>query len=80
MTVIELGNKLREMYETKGALKTTMIHLFGVLYADEIRAIHASPAEIIKAAKLQPSYATEIAKGMNLSKYLDLKEEYKGKF
>ena len=38
MTVIELGHKLREMYETKGANKTTMIHLFGAIYADEINA------------------------------------------
>ncbi len=28
MTVVELGNKLREMSEIKNAKRTTMIHLF----------------------------------------------------
>lgn len=32
MTVLELGNKLSEMYETVGTNKSTMIHLFGVIY------------------------------------------------
>ena len=30
MTVVELGNKLREMSEIKNAKRTTMIHLLGV--------------------------------------------------
>ncbi|MFU0784390.1 hypothetical protein [Clostridium sp.] len=80
MTVVELGCKLREMYEIKGANKTTMIHLFGTIYAEEIKAAGTTPAAVIKAAEMQPSYATEVNKGMNLAKYLKLKPEYEGKF
>lgn len=80
MTVIELGNKLREMYETKGVLKTTMIHLFGVIYADEMRNFGIKPIEVVKAAKMHESYSTEVSKGMNLSKYVELKPKYKNMF
>ena len=80
MTIIELGDKLRQMYETKGAKKTTMIHLFGVIYADEMRDSEIKPIQVVKAAKMPESYQTEINKGMNLSKYLDLKPNYKNMF
>jgi len=79
MTILELGNKLREMYETKGANKTTMIHLFGVIYANEMRNAGIKPIEVVKAAQLPESYQTEVNKGMNLSLYVDLKPEYKNK-
>ena len=80
MTVNELGNKLRKMYETKGANKTTMIHLFGVIYSNEIREAGIKPMEIVKAAQVNDSYSTEVNKGMNLSKYVELKQEYKDTF
>ena len=80
MTVLDLGNKLREMYETVGANKSTMIHLFGVIYADEMRNAGIKPIEVVKAAQMQESYQTEVNKGMNLSKYVDLKPVYKNKF
>lgn len=80
MTVNELGNKLRKMYETKGANKTTMIHLFGVIYSNEIREAGIVPIEIVKAAQMNDSYSTEVNKGMNLSKYVELKQEYKDTF
>lgn len=80
MTVIELGNKLKEMYETKGANKTTMIHLFGVMYADVMRNAGIKPIEVIRAAEMHESYQTEVNKGMNLSEYVDLKPQYNNKF
>lgn len=80
ITVVELGNKLREMSEIKNAKRTTIIHLFGVLYADEMRIAGISPAAVIKAAGIQPSYVVEINKGINLAKYLELKPEYKDQF
>ena len=52
MTSLELGNILKKMYETKGVNKTTMIHLFGVIYADEIRDAGIKPIEIVKAAQM----------------------------
>ena len=80
MTVLELGKKLREMYETPGANKTTMIHLFGIIYSDEITNAKITAAEIIHAADMQPSYATEVYKGIRLGEYVELKSFYKNKF
>jgi len=80
MNSVELGIKLRNMYERKGANKTTMIHLFGIIYADEIRSAGITSAEIVKAAKMHESYKTEVSKGMSLSAYVDLKQEYKDTF
>jgi len=80
MTINELGNKLRKMYDTKGANKTTMIHLFGVIYSNEIREAGIKPIEIVKVAQMHESYQTEVNKGMNLSEYVVLKQEYKDVF
>lgn len=80
MTILELGNILKNMYETKGVNKTTMIHLFGVIYADEIRDAGIKPIEIVRAAQMPESYQTEVNKGMNLSVYVDLKQKYKDTF
>jgi hypothetical protein len=80
MTSLELGNKLREMYEINGAKRVTMIHLFGVIYADDMREANVKPLEVVKAAQLPESYGTEVYKGMNLSTYVDLKSKYKNNF
>ncbi|MDD2497763.1 MAG: hypothetical protein GX625_19550 [Clostridiaceae bacterium] len=80
MTLLELGNKLKEMYETEGANKSTMIHLFGIIYGDEMRNAGVKPIDVVKAAQMQESYQTEVNKGMNLSKYVELKAVYKNKF
>ncbi len=80
MTIAALGEKLAEMYARKGENQSTMIHLFGVLYAGEIEASKASAGEVVRAAGLPESYKTEVRKGMNLSKFVRLRDEYKGKF
>lgn len=80
MTSIELAEKLRKMYERKGVNKTTMIHLFGVIYADEIRNAGITAIEIVKAAQMPDSYQAEVNKGIGLSRYVDLKIEYKNVF
>lgn len=38
------------------------------------------PIDVVKAAQMQESYQTEVNKGMNLSKYVDLKPVFKNKF
>lgn len=80
MTSIELGSRLKKMYENKGFNKTTMIHLFGIIYADEIRNAGIKAIEIVKAARIPESYQAEVNKGIGLSKYVDLKQEFKNKF
>ncbi|GKU82018.1 hypothetical protein NCCP28_14140 [Niallia sp. NCCP-28] len=50
--------------------KVASIHFFGVKYASFIQENHLSVREIIKASGLNTSYATEISKGIKLSKYV----------
>lgn len=77
MTVIELGNKLKEMYEGSNGNKTAMIHLFAIRYAEEIRCNRCTPKEILKVAQMPESYFAEINKGIKLAKYVDIKDKYR---
>ncbi|MEZ9142798.1 MULTISPECIES: hypothetical protein [unclassified Shewanella] len=71
MSTQDLVMKLSEMYQQalKGE-KSTMVHLFGVRYATEIRCSTASPKEIAQLANISENYGVEINKGIKLSKYL----------
>lgn len=71
MTPDKLGTTLFDMYE--GALhgeKTTMIHLFGIKYADEIRDSGALVPEIVRLSGIDESYSTEVHKGIRLARYV----------
>lgn len=71
MSIKELDDKLGEMYHnapTDDAV--TMIHLFGIKYADQIAKSTYSKKDIAEAAGIQPSYVTEISKGVKLAKYV----------
>lgn len=71
MTVQELGAKLQEMHAN--ALPgdhVTMIYLFGIKYAEQIKKNTHSKRDIADAAGIQQSYATEISKGVKLAKYV----------
>lgn len=76
MTIVELGNELRQMYESTNTEKVAMIHLFGIKYAKEIRGNGYTPKEILKVADMKGSYFAEINKGIKLAKYVEVKEEY----
>jgi 5-methylcytosine-specific restriction protein B len=64
VTEYELGIKLREMYDNspKGEA-VAHIHLFGIEYADEIRANNYRSVNIIGASGISKSYFAEIDKG-----------------
>ena len=71
MTVTELGAELSRMYhEAPEGESVVMIHLFGVRYAAAINAVDGSFDDIVKAAGIAKSYATEVRKGVNLAKYV----------
>lgn len=74
MTLYELSNKLKDMYNNapKGE-STTMIHLFGITYANEIKNADFTPKDILKAASMPASYYTEISKGIRLAKYVSIR-------
>jgi hypothetical protein len=71
MTTKELGRELREMYlnAPKGDA-VAMIHLFGIIYADEISNFDNAKKEIIIESGISESYITELSKGIKLAKYV----------
>lgn len=77
MDINDLAKKLSEMYENAGkGNKVTMIHLFGIRYAEKIKMGGFTAGEIIRNTKLKngnpmsDAYQTEIQKGIKLSKYV----------
>ena len=74
MSLQQLADELREMYETapKGE-RAAYIHSFGIRYAAELDRF--SPASVADRAGLQRWCGTEVNKGRNLAKYVDLKPQ-----
>lgn len=71
MTVQELGKALHDMYfNSKEGESVVMIHLFGVKFAEEISTSGASKREIVKAAGINKSYATELSKAVKLAEFV----------
>ena len=77
MTTFDLGRKLNDMYHTPEENKVTMILLFGILYATEIKKAAANSSlnsvvkEIIDFSGLPKSYGTEIKKAVLLSNHVN---------
>jgi len=73
-TAMELGERLRQMYQDadKGEA-VLMIHLFGIMYADQINDPSIRISEVITASGIRESYAVEINKGVNLARYVCLR-------
>lgn len=76
----KLANKLKSMYDSSNTEKSAMVHLFGIIHADEIARYGISAAALVCAADLPDGYNSELSKGIKLSKYVQLKDEYKNKF
>lgn len=75
-SVNELAAVLKNMYEnTYSKEKALMIHVFGIKYGEIIRDKKVRIADIIKYAGLKKSYVTELNKGVNLSKYVEIKSD-----
>lgn len=74
MTQNELSNKLKIMYDNapKGE-KAVTVHLFGIQYANELSDKNITIKEVVKAAKVPNSYYVEVAKGINLARYVKIK-------
>ena len=71
MTLRELGNKLSEMYNNApSGDSVAMIHLFGILYAEEITNQGHSKKDIIEQSGISTSYLIELSKGVKLAKYV----------
>lgn len=78
MEVHELGCILKQMYNgCKYGEKAVMIHLFGIKYAEQIRNNKISIRDIVKIADIKESYIVEINKDINLSRYVEVKSQFK---
>ncbi len=72
MRVDQASSFLREMYDkAPDNEKALSIHLFGIIYAEQLEGL--SKKEIVMGEGLPVSYQTELNKGMNLARYVELK-------
>ena len=52
-----------------------MIHLFGIKYSDEIQSTGATAKMIVELSGIPASFATEVSKGIKLSKYVEARHQ-----
>ena len=73
MNVDQAARELRRMYDRGSRLQEVQqhIHLFGIIYADQLESL--SVQEVVDRAGIPPSHSTEVSKGRNLAKYVQLK-------
>jgi hypothetical protein len=68
MSINELGNELKEMYNnSENKERVVNIHLFGIIWGDIILKNNYTSKEIINASGLKKSYIAELNKGIKLS-------------
>ena len=72
MQIDQASQILAQTYqEALAKEKALSVHLFGIKYADQIRDMSAK--DIAVGAELPESYKTEIRKGINLAKYVEVR-------
>lgn len=75
MLINDLGIELKRMYENAPSGEAVVhIHLFGIIYGQEIKNEEYNPREIIKISGIKESYITELSKGIKLSRFVQLKK------
>lgn len=71
MNLNELAEILNKMYSNAPeGDQVANIHLFGVKYANHILKNNYKATEIVRRSGIKHSYATELSKGIKLSKYV----------
>ena len=75
MNVDQAARELRRMYDRGKRLQEVSqhLHLFGIIYADELRPETLPIGDVIKLAGVPAYTRTEIHKGRKLAKYVQLK-------
>ena len=78
MTPQQLADTLSGMHgEATYDQKTTMIRLFGILYADEIRDCGEPVTKIVARSSLRnTTYDNEISKGVKLARYVTVRPDW----
>ena len=78
MTSTELSRRLKKMYEDAGHRdSTTMVLLFGIKYAKELKSCGETMEKIARDASIgrtgrSSSYGTEINKGIRLARHVKM--------
>lgn len=76
MTPQELADILTRMYlDAPYGETATMVHLFGIRYADEIRSCRAPITEIVRISDIPDSYHTEVSKMVKLARYVTVRPD-----
>ncbi|MBU5625894.1 hypothetical protein KQI82_02945 [Oscillibacter sp. MSJ-2] len=76
MTEGLLGLVLKELYQrAPRGLQVAGIHVFAIHYAEAIESGRLNKKEILRVAGLPESYQTELSKGVNLARYVCVKED-----
>jgi hypothetical protein len=71
-TINALGKILADMYNNAPKKEqVTMIHLFGVKYADDLQKVGIR--EVVEQAGIHSTYRTELSKAVKLAKYVEAK-------
>ena len=71
ITDAELVSILGLMYlDAQDKESVTMIHLFGIRHAEDIKKSGSSVTKIVKMSSIPNSYVTEVHKGMRLAKFV----------
>ena len=73
MMIEEAARILAEMYRQGKASRqaSVHVHLFAIKYADQLEGMPL--AELVERAGIDLNYKTEIRKGLNLAKFVQLK-------
>lgn len=74
MTKHELSIILQDMVNKgiKNKNKYVQYHLFGIIYANELKIVNATIEEIVEDAGIPISISSEIRKGIKLSQFVKL--------
>jgi len=81
VTQTQLAAILNKMYSTAPyGEQVAQIHLFGIIFANEILKNDYKVMDLIQFSGLNKSYATEVSKGIRLSQYVIVKMEYLDKY
>ena len=76
MTVEELAEELRRMYESApDGEQNTAVLLFGIRYANHLPRRTSRVTEVVRRSGLRPNWSSEINKGRNLARYVNLNSD-----
>lgn len=67
----ELAKILKDMYRNaRDREAVSMIHLFGIRYANELRQEDVSVNRVVELSGIPISYVAEVLKGIKLAKFV----------